>query len=340
MQTIYRLLQLNNLVQSHRIKFCLAWAAEVLGVRHLSVRLDPVMACNLSCTMCFFSNDAFRKGSKGIFTEEEMHRLAHMFFPHALLVVIGCGAEPTLYPRFADIVGLAKQYRVPNVGFTTNGQLLTGEHIQQLISHKLDELTISIHGVRKETYERFMVNASFEKLQAVLQTLDKEKGKSKLPRLRLNYTVNSENLEELGSFFDVFGRYNIATLQIRPIMDFEGKYRRLLTAETLPLYTRIISELREKAQARGIAFLSNTTDPGFEQENYSSLILQAVHRRITPLTVWREDFDWRHETYDEFCRRTGWSGFLFRTIFTNRKKVLRLNTGAWGKHSAKYEVNF
>ncbi len=184
MQTIYRLLQLNNLVQSHRIKFGLAWAAQMMGVRHLSVRLDPVMACNLSCTMCFFSNDAFRKGSKGIFTEEEMQRLAHMFFPHALLVVIGCGAEPTLYPHFSNLVGLAKQYRVPNVGFTTNGQLLTREHIRQFISHELDELTISVHGTRKETYERFMVNASFEKLHSLLQTLDMEKGRSKLPRLR------------------------------------------------------------------------------------------------------------------------------------------------------------
>ncbi len=151
--------------------------------------------------------------------------------------------------------------------------------------------------------------------------------------------MNADNLEELSSFFDVFGRYNIATLQIRPVMDFEGEYRRLLTPDDIQSYRRIISELREKSHARGIAFLSNTTDPGFEQQNYSSLILQAVHRRITPLSVWREDFDWRHETYDDFCRRIGWAGFLFRTMFTDRDKALSFNTGAWGKHSAKYEVN-
>ena len=339
MDTIYRLIQLNTLVQNHRAKFALAWLAHAMGIRHLSVRFDPVMACNLSCSMCFFSNGDFRRGSKGVFTDDELHRLAGMFFPHALLVVIGCGAEPTLYPGFTEIVQLAKKYSVPNVGLTTNGQLLSPEHIRQLIAYNLDEMTVSVHGVRKKTYERFMVNASFEKLHQVLGCLDREKDNSPFPQLRLNYTVNPDNLEELREFFAVYGRYNIATLQIRPIMDFEGKYRQMLSGKTLALYRTIIEELRKQAHARKITFLANTVDPLFEEENYSSLILQAVHRRITPLSVWRNDFDWRHETYDAFCERIGWRSFLFNGIFAARGELRRFNTGAWGKYSAKYEIS-
>lgn len=338
MDTIYRLAKLNRLVHSHHVKFAFAWLANALRIRHLSIRLDPVMACNLSCSMCFFSNETFRTGSKGIFTKNELHRLAAMFFPRALLVVIGCGAEPTLYPGFNDIVRLAKAHRVPNVGLTTNAQMLTTEHIRRFIVDKLDELTISVHGVRKETYERFMINASFEKLHDVLQTLDGEKGHSVFPQLRLNYTVNSHNLEELSDLFRVYGRYNIATLQIRPIIDFNGQYRQLLPVESVSLYRKTIEGLRTEARARGITFLSNTTDPLFQTENYSSMILQAVHRRITPLSVWRDDFDWRHESYDEFCKRIGWSDHLFKSIFASGSEVRRFNSGAWGKYSAKYEV--
>ena len=338
MDTIYRLIQLNGLVQDHRAKFALVWLAHTLGMRHLSIRLDPLMACNLSCSMCFFSNDAFRKGGKGVFSKDDLHQLADMFFPHALLVVIGCGAEPTLYPDFPTIVRLAKEHRVPKVGLTTNGQLLTAEHIRQLIAYNLDELTISVHGVKKATYERFMVNASFEKLHDILRTLEDERGQASSPALRINYTVNPDNLEELRDIFEVYGRYNIATLQARPIMDFEGKYRRMLSEKDLGLYRRIMQELKAKALERDITFLANITDPLFEKENYSSMILQAVHRRITPLSVWRDDFDWRTESYDAFCKRIGWGTFLFKGIFLGRDQLPRFNTGMWGKYSAKYEV--
>jgi hypothetical protein len=121
-------------------------------------------------------------------------------------------------------------------------------------------------------------------------------------------------------------------------MDFEGRYRRVLSGEDLELYGRIIQELKAKALDRNITFLANTDDPLFEKENYSSMILQAVHRRITPLSVWRDDFDWRSESYDAFCERIRWGTFLFKGIFSGPDKLRRFNSGMWGKYSAKYEV--
>ena len=58
---------------------------------------------------------------------------------------------------------------------TTNGQLLTEKHIEELVGCGLDELCLSTHGVQKKTYEDLMVNASFERFPNVLTLIDTAK---------------------------------------------------------------------------------------------------------------------------------------------------------------------
>jgi GTP 3',8-cyclase len=291
--------------------------------------------------MCFFSNEEYARNVKGAFTEREIERLAAMFFPKALLVVVGCGTEPTLYKSFTEIVQLAKDYKVPHVGFTTNGQLLKESHLEHFVRAELDELTISVHGVERSTYETFMAKASYDRLHEVLTTLDKIKTRlsSSFPRLRINYTVNPSNLGELHRFYDTYGQYNIHTLQVRPIIDFQGQFRELLRPTDVSEYSRIITGLHAESKARNIILLANTTDPTYNSEDYSSVILQAVHRRITPMEVWRPDFNWREETYTEFCKRIGWERYLLRAIVSGVEEVAEFNTGTWGKHSARYDIN-
>ncbi|MFB0509227.1 MAG: hypothetical protein ACETVX_01910 [bacterium] len=39
---------------------------------------------------------------------------------------------------------------------------------------------------------------------------------------------------------------------------------------------------------------------------FPDLLLITIYRDVLPGRVWREDFDWRNETYDQFCNRIGW----------------------------------
>ncbi len=337
MNSAYSLIRLNRLVSSHRVKFLSVWCAHTAGLRHLFLRFDPVIACNLRCAMCYFSDDEYRRNNKGSFTPEEIRRLGEIFFPRTLQLVIGCGTEPTLYRDFPDIVALAKRYRVPFVGLTTNGQLLTEAHLRPLIANGLDEITLSVHGVRKETYERFMVNASFERLHETLRMLDalKRAAGSSRPRLRMNYTVNAENLDELSGFFDEFGTYGIATLQVRPIMDIGGAYRTVLESGVRGRYTAIVAALAEECKKRNVTFLANTDSPDYGGENYYSVIVPAVRRYISPQLVWRPDFRWREESYRQFCGRVGWGKELLRNALSSRERVMNDNAG---KYPVRYEI--
>lgn len=337
MRDIYRLIKFNQYIKNHRIKFALIVAANMLKIRHLFLRLDPVNACNLRCIMCYCSSEQHRKKIYGIFKEDEIDRLAIMFFPKTIQLVIGCGTEPTLYKDFTGIVKKAKDFKIPNVGFVTNGQLLNEQHIQEFIVYGLDELTLSLHGVTKETYERLMVNASYEKLHKVLTSICSLKGKNKsmLPRLRLNYTVNAENLAELSAFFEVYGKYDIHTLQIRPMMDIGGISRDSGLSNVIDKYNRVILSLREMCKGKGIILLANLIDPTYESDNYNSVIIEAVYRRIHPNLVWREDFDWRNETYNEFCKKIKWNQYLIKNIFLSKDELIKRDPF---KSSVKYDI--
>jgi len=328
MDAIYRLIKFNRQIKSARLKYLFVLLGDLFGYRHLFIRLDPVNSCNLRCGMCYFSDKEYVKRTKGIFRDEELERIGGLFFPRALQVVIGCGTEPTLHKNFTGVVRMARRYKVPYVGVTTNAQRLTSGQIDELIEADLDELTVSTHGVRKETYEKLMVNASFERFHEALADLEaaRKRHGTRKPDLRINYTINEENLDELAEFFDVYGDYTIHTLQLRPMVDVGNTaYKFRSFTPLIPRYKEIVKKLEAQCHERGIIFMATVEDPTYESENKSSDILDAVLRYINPQIVWKEDFDWRHESYREYCRRIGWRKTLLQAVFLSSDKFRKLN---------------
>jgi molybdenum cofactor biosynthesis enzyme MoaA len=312
-----KLLKLNRLIRSPRLKFAGALAFDCLKLRHLVIRFDPVWACNIRCGMCYFSDENWLAANPvNRFSEEEIDRLAGMFLPQALQFHIGCGAEPTMYKNFPKLVALGKKYRVPFVGFTTNGQLLTAEKSSALVAEGLDEITISTHGVTRATYERLMKKASYDRYHQNLSNLVKAKRAANAdnPHIRINYTVNPDNLQELRGFFSVFGDYDISTLQVRPIIDLgDTDYKNKNLAPLLENYDEIMDGLAEECHKRGVIFLANRNNVSYSNANSSSFVYEkAIVRFIKPGYVWREDFDWRNHTYAEHKRHIGYRSELLR----------------------------
>ena len=82
---IYKILKFNNAIKNHRVKFLGLWLLSVLNKRYLAIQLDPVLACNLRCKMCYFTDDDYvRKNMKGIFKEENIKEIANAIFKNAL----------------------------------------------------------------------------------------------------------------------------------------------------------------------------------------------------------------------------------------------------------------
>ena len=318
---IYYLQKINRLIKSDFLKNFGIWIFHILKKRYLIIYLDPILACNLRCKSCYFSNEIKRKELKGTFKNEDLPLIAKAIFGKALKLQIGCGAEPTLFRNNSEIIRLAKENGIAYISMTSNANLLDEAEIISLLDAGLDELTISMHGIVQETYEFLMPNASYPKLLEVIDSISNLKSRFPEFKLRLNYTVNNLNLAELNQFFSVFGNYSIDILQIRILRDIGGDIRSIDKDDSFnTILEQTLHLLHLECKKRNINFIAPEIDGSVKDENESNEIISATYCYISPKTFWREDFDWRNETFDQYSKRSNYSLKLFKNIFN--KNVL------------------
>jgi len=318
---IYKLLQLNRFIKNHRIKFFGLYLLHKFNQRYLAVNLDPVMACNLRCKMCYFTDAEYVKTLKGQFKEEELEQVAATIFKRALKLQIGCGTEPTLYKKLPEIVELGKRHKVPYISLTTNANLLTEEKIEALLKAGLNEFTISLHGVTKETYENFMKKASYEKFHNAFNAFKKFK-KTYDFKVRINYTFNKDNFYELKDFFNHFNGESFDILQLRPIQKIGNtEYNDFDISSLDKDYPELISHIKTNCKSNNITLLAPNSISNLKTENKSSYIFEHTFCYISPQHFWKDGFNWKTESFNQFSKRIGWSKQLFQNIFKSKSKL-------------------
>ncbi len=322
---IYKLLQINRKIKNHRIKFFGLFLLHKLGKRYLAVNLDPVMACNLRCKMCYFTDADYVKTLKGQFKEEELNQVAKTIFKRALKLQIGCGTEPTLYKNLETIVRLGKQYKVPYISLTTNANLLTEQKIESLLKAGLDEFTISLHGVTKETYENFMKKASYEKFHNAFKAFKKLKEIYDF-KVRINYTFNKDNFYELQEFFNHFDAKSFDILQIRPIQKIGNTEYNDFDLESLRHdYPSLIANIKQSCKDNNIVLLAPNTIPKKGGENASSIIFDYTFCYVSPNKFWKPDFNWREESFEDYSKKISWGNQLLSNAFKSKTELRNLS---------------
>lgn len=312
---IYKIQQINQILGSTFIRNTAIWLAHVTRRRYLMVYFDPVLGCNLRCLSCYFSNEDKRKELKGIIDKADLKKLADAIFGNTYKLQIGCGAEPTLYKHNPEIIRLARQYGVKYIAMTTNANLLTADEILNLLEAGLDEITISIHGVTAPTYEHLMRNASFEKLIDALTVISKVKADYPGFKLRLNYTINNLNMDELSDFFEVYGNFSTDILQLRALRDIGGEIKNVQTDETFyAKLNKTIRKLEEECSLRKIIFMKPDDFEHANEINDQKVEENPAYCYVSPKSFWKEDFDWRTENYNTYTQRTKYGLWLFKNI--------------------------
>lgn len=86
-------------------------------------------------------------------------------------------------------------------------------------------MTLSAHGFTRETYEYLMTNGKFDLFRRLLADVAEIKKQHPQFKLRINYTINNDNLEELNRIWEVVGD-ELDILQLRPIQKIgESEYQ-------------------------------------------------------------------------------------------------------------------
>lgn len=326
MSNIYRLFKIFGKLRNYRLKLAAIYLLHQTGRRYIGVFLDPVLSCNFRCRMCYFSDEARRRELHGVLALEDYNRMAEALFHRALKLQIGCGAEPTLYKNLEEIIRKARACGVPYISMTTNGFLLNEEKLLRYVEAGLNEITLSVHGTCKETYEYFMTNGSFEQFTSLLQTLGHLKKRYPAFQIRINYTMNEDNVEELARLPELLQVVPVDVLQLRPVQKIgeHTSYSNFSMARISEVYDSVLLPLQDYCVRHGITCLipgkDNLTVLEQNEADRGWMIQDLTYCYISPDSCWKEDFDSCTEDFESYSKRTKRARRIWHYIFSGEKR--------------------
>ncbi len=132
------------------------------------VILEPVSYCNLRCTMCFQIDETFSKGKEfmGAMDIDLYKRIIdQMHSKGSRSLTLAARGEPTLHPKFGEIMAYAKG-KFFDFKMNTNATRLNEEKCHQILQSEVTELVFSVDSYVKEEYEQIRKNGKFEQVLA------------------------------------------------------------------------------------------------------------------------------------------------------------------------------
>lgn len=326
---IYKLLKRYTNIRGGNAKLLILLGLHALHRRHIGVYIDPILGCNYHCQMCHYSNDTMRQARHGRMTEKQIERVAMALFSRTLKLQIGCGAEPSIdMSGTMQLVRLGKQYKVPYISVTSNGVLLTYNKLQELVEAGLSELTISLHGIHRETYTRLMgYTSNYDAFLTLLQNIKRIKAQYPKFVVRINYTMNADNVDELSDYDTLFADIPIDVLQLRPIRELDGSlYRNFDLTHVSECIETVVRPLAERCRLKGttVLFPERINIERFEKKettDYKERILSNfVYINVSAQSYATHDIHFDTEDYAAYSRRVHIGRQILKALFSHTKE--------------------
>lgn len=322
------------------VKLLGLWGMHVTGRRSIGIFLDPVLACNLRCRMCLFSSESHRAEMKGMLDKRQLDSIDRGLFRHALKLQIGCGAEPTLYPSLEGIVERGKRAGIPYISLITNGQLIGKGKVslERLVNAGLSEITISMHGTRKETYEYLMPGSDFSLLLELLKEIGRTKEKYPQFKARVNFTVNSMNVVDLEKdrFWKIWPEgVRPDIVQLRPVQNLgDSTWTDFDLTPLKERYDSTIGAIAEECRRQNIMCIvpekEQLDEVATSQKGVEAIIEDYSYCYVSPKGAYKPDYDWNKDTFESYHRRHHTGRRLLRSVFSHsagrdKKTTKKLN---------------
>ncbi len=193
----------NFILNRHEIKY----RKTRLKSKPLYSVFSPISVCNYRCKFCE-SNSQY-EGVTKIFpnsvTAEEFKRLN--FFDNRTIAVFfyGNAGEPLLNK---DLVKIARKLKKKGIflSITTNGSQLNREVADGMAKIGFDDVIVSFHEGKKETYEEIQ-SKTFDRVTENVSYLTKVK--KRFPMVLFNFALNKINAPEIEDFVNLAEKLKI-----------------------------------------------------------------------------------------------------------------------------------
>ncbi|MHB0870963.1 MAG: radical SAM protein [Chloroflexota bacterium] len=208
---------------------------DVLRSKPVLVYAESTSRCNLHCFMCRLSFPETTRQAREHMKLETFARLEPLLEPESRLSLFGLG-EPLLNPNFVEMLRIAKA-RGSFVGLNSNAMLLTERIAQAMVELGQDLLVVSFSGGTRETYERVITGANYERVLGNLRRLNELKQLS-----AISYQPSAISTQDAG--LDTGDSSLIIPIeQVKPVLQLQFTAMRDNVHE-VPEVVRLALELR------------------------------------------------------------------------------------------------
>jgi len=131
----------------------------------LHLLIEPTPLCNLSCPMCFQSDDTFRRSHRmGMIDLEFFKDLIDQAYTHkCAALTLASRGEPTLHAQLGEMLFYCRG-KFLELKLNTNAVCLNEELAHQILEAGVDIVVFSVDSYESKEYEKYRQGASFDKV--------------------------------------------------------------------------------------------------------------------------------------------------------------------------------
>ena len=120
------------------------------------IEIEPTLGCNLRCVICHVSYMDEKVKSL------DLNALGTISFVQGRHVIVGSSFEPTIHPKFNQLIELLNRNR-NRIELITNGTRISKLDVPAIYDSNLSVVTFSFDGIRRATFEQIRRNTNYEK---------------------------------------------------------------------------------------------------------------------------------------------------------------------------------
>ena len=177
--------------------------------------VEPTTSCNLRCPECPSGLRMFTRPT-GSISLELYRKLIDQTWRDLFYLILYFQGEPYLNPLFFNMVEYARQKRI-YTATSTNAHFLSDHLARKTVECGLDRIIISLDGTDQETYEKYRVGGSFQKvIEGVKNLLHwKKELKSRTPYVILQFIVFRTNEAQVGEVKRLAKQLGVDQLELK-----------------------------------------------------------------------------------------------------------------------------
>ena len=184
--------------------------------------IEPTNFCNLKCVACptgtenstrkqgYINFDLFKK-----IIDEQRKTLVNL--------ILHFQGEPLLHKHLGEMIEYAHKNKIYTM-LSTNAQLIS-KNFNPKIYKNLDKIIISLDGLTQETYSKYRINGSVQKVFDTLKLLSSLKQK---PFIELQFLVFNHNYHEISELKKIKKEYKIDKIRLKTVQIYNSSQIELL----------------------------------------------------------------------------------------------------------------